>query len=183
MSHPRDVIIDSMQRTLVVLAYTQWCDEWDQADPYGCDGTARWLAGKGRKSKRPASAVSARGGCDWFDVAPAGPASFRADMAREAAVLYGRIEQAWGADPWLVLHWNGYDETSEEPGRDEMRNVLNMWGHYAIMSLVGHGVSWEDDHDTLTSAEYGGKGDAKEYTIPRFNIDTPYWPGKYPERE
>lgn len=152
---PDPTIINSMARTLFVLSYTDWCDTWDEAnDP----------------ERRPADAISARSGEDWFDVAPDGYVS--EDCARLAAVLYGRIWQAWGADPWLVLYWN--DHTGDTAAG---RRALHDWGHYAIMSLLGHGVCFEDVHDTLR----GPPSDPdREYEVPCLNIDVPVWPGRWP---
>ena len=71
----------------------------------------------------------------------------------EAAILYGRIAQAWGSEPWILV------SRAFEPGGPDKWSYkasavtdedCRLWGHYAVMSAVGHGVSWEDSHNALT---------------------------------
>ena len=141
------LILDSMERTLVVLAYMDWCDAWDSNDPRPT-------------GKRPTGAVSARGGEDWMDAAPVGSRAFRRRCTDRAAILYGQIAQAWGGKPYAALY-----QHDDKDARD--------WGHYAVMSAVGHGVAWGDDHDAL---EWKGV----EVKVRGVHIETPSWPGRYP---
>jgi|DEB19_MinimDraft_3_1074340.scaffolds.fasta_scaffold41218_4 hypothetical protein len=139
-------IIRSMARTLEVLSYTSWCDAWDEAnDP----------------DARPEKAVSAGPGDDWFDVAPEvdGP------WLQRATILYGRIEQAWGWAPWLVLVNNGIISMAD----------AEAWGHYAVVSALGHGVCWED-HFAPLMKQYK----AVSVTGTGIYICTPDYPGDYP---
>jgi hypothetical protein len=159
--NPTD-IIRSMARTLEVLAYTAWCDAWDEAGEDATDGDGRG---------RPDDCVSAGAGEDWFDVAPeieqGELEDYGVSWERDAAILYGRIWQAWGADPALVLHWNGHGGTESR----------EKWGHYAVMCAVGHGVAWEDTEDELhgalsdTSRTFTMLGRAGQ----KINIETPVW--------
>lgn len=151
----RTDIIRHMARTIEVLAYMSWCDEWDQADD---------------QASRPEDCVSAGPGEDWMNIAPEEDQSDLDDYGvswyREAAILYGRIWQAWGREPRLVLAANGIER---------MRDARD-WAHYAVMSAIGHGVCWEDDHDALSLPGVGDE-EIRFYTVPCFNLDTPEWPG------
>ncbi len=144
-------IIASMARTLEVCSYMSWCDTWDETDD---------------QTDRPEACVSAGSGEDWFDVAPERDASDLEDYGvsweRDAAILYGRIWQAWGVDPWLALANSGI------VSRDDARS----WGHYAVMSALGHGVSWEDSHDELWWANQ-----SVTVTDLNINLDVRQWPG------
>ncbi len=144
-------IIASMARTLEVMSYAAWCDLWDEADDH---------------TDRPEDCVSAGPGEDWFNVAPELDAGDLEDYGvsweRDAAILYGRIWQAWGVDPWLVLVNNGIVSL------DDARS----WGHYAVMSALGHGVSWEDRHPALE-----WRGLAITSWQSDIDIETREWPG------
>lgn len=154
----RNDIIRAMARTIEVLSYTDWCDAWDEADRDG-------------RGTRPEAAVSAGPGKDWFDVAPeTDDPGVREDWLIEAAILYGRIAQEWGTDPWSALFRAG--QLDEAP----------TWGHYAVMPAVGHGVSWEDDHEPLTYFDFA-KGQDVELTVRGIGFDVPLWPGRWPDDE
>lgn len=163
-TYTRADIIAAMARTLEVLSYMAWCDAWDEACSEDFEAA----------DDRPEGAVSAGAGENWHDIAPeldlgeleATGISWR----EEAAILYGRIWQAWGADPWLVLVNNGIKSSAGKNGAES-------WGHYAVMSAIGHGVSWEDSHDELVWVED---------VLPtvgalRFDLDiAPAWPDRWP---
>jgi hypothetical protein len=141
MPHPRDIVINSMARTLIVTAYAderERADEDDGDTENDADWNARWR-------ELPAAGP----GEDWMDVTPEGTADVQRRALIEAAILYGRIAQAWGAEPWLLVHH--YDDSDD---------AYQTWGHYAVMSALGHGVCWEDDHDTLRWPNEG-----KTYTV------------------
>lgn len=154
----RNDIIIAMARTIEVLSYTDWCDAWDEAERDG-------------RGTRPDAAVSAGPGEDWFDVAPeTDDPGVREDWLIAAAILYGRIAQEWGMDPWSALFNAGQlDEGTT-------------WGHYAVMSAVGHGVSWEDDHEPLTRYDFS-KGYDVELDAGCVGFDVPLWPGRWPDDE
>lgn len=82
----------------------------------------------------------------------------------EAAILYGRIAQAWGVDPFVVLAYHNDVTSSKDAKR---------WAHLAVMSVVGHGVSWEDDHGPLTWA-------GKPLSLDAAAVDIPDYPGEWP---
>lgn len=154
-TYDRSDIIGWMARTIEVLSYMAWCDAWDEADD---------------PENRPDDCVSAGPGEDWFDIAPMLDLGEQEDHGinwrEEAAVLYGRICGAWRGDPWLILANNNITS----------RKDAEKWAHLAIMSAVGHGVSWEDSHKTLTMGP-------TEFKVPRFHLDIPDYPGEWPEQE
>ncbi len=135
-------ILDSMADTLALLAFASACDECAEA------GVPHPHApGPGE---------------DYADgMARAGvPDGVRADAQRAAVLLYAAILAAPGGyDPApAVSRW--YYAPHDVPNRwwrrseDPLEAAARCWGHYAVMSAVGHGVSWEDDNEPLTRAEY-----------------------------
>lgn len=162
-TYNRADIIARMARTIEVLSYMAWCDAWDEACSEDFEAA----------DDRPEGAVSAGSGEDWFDVAPEFDLQEQEDYGiswhEEAAILYGRIRQAWGVEPWVVLRNNDID-----------RDAALDWAHYAVMTAAGHGVSWEDNHEPLlfAGAEVFVSGPPF-----RIDIDIPQWPGAYPAEE
>lgn len=136
--HPREQVIRSMARTLIVESFASWSDEnGEKAKPY-----------------------MARGGQDWMDTTPAMTSECQEAALIEAAVLYGAIKQAWGAEPWILLQ--GYADGAE------YEKYAKAWGHYAVMTCLGHGVAWEDSHTPLEDF-------SKSYTLlSRHNFDVPH---------
>jgi len=125
--HPREQIIRSMARTLIVESFASWAEKSENA--------------------AQAQAYQAKGGQDWMDTTPAMSPKCQEAALLEAAVLYGAIKQAWGTEPWILVHtYSGMDHDQD----------LKDWGHYAVMSCIGHGVCWEDSHTKLvfSGAEY-----------------------------
>ena len=122
--HPREQVIRAMSRTLIVTAWADWCEDEEQV-------------------KR--GVPTAHGGQDWMDFTPPMTAECQQAALIEAAVLYGSIKQAWGTEPWILVHH--YIEANSADEAETYR----IWGHYAVMSCLGHGVSWEDDHEKLQS--------------------------------
>lgn len=153
-TYNRSDIIGWMARTIEVLSYMAWCDAWDEADD---------------PKNRPDDCVSAGPGEDWFDIAPEMDQSdlddYGINWREDAAILYGCIAQAWGWGPWVVLTNNITSSKAAEA-----------WAHYAVMSLAGRGVSWEDSHEPLTMI-------GKTYKVPTFYLDIPDYPGEWPEQE
>lgn len=139
--HPREQIIRSMARTLIVESFASWSDENpERGEPY-----------------------MARGGQDWMDTTPAMSPACQEAALIEAAVLYGRIKQSWGTEPWILVHQHGGVH-----GGSRCEQDLKDWGHYAVMTCIGHGVAWEDDHKHLAT---GGKS----YTLlSQHNFDVPH---------
>ena len=159
-TYNRADLIAYMARTIEVLSYMAWCDAWDEAT--------------GTDQPRPEDCVSAGPGEDWFDVAPELDLGDQEDAGiswrEEAAILYGRVWQAWGGDPWAVLRDNGID-----------RDAALDWAHCAVMSAVGHGVSWEDDHEPLL---FAGAGVFVSGPPSRICLDVaPAWPDRWPAEE
>lgn len=115
-------LIDSMARTLFVCAYA------DQQESRAEDGLRAKLA---------------KGGEDWFDVAPKTPAIAR----DEALKLWGRIEER-NYNMFSLLYTaakaDGMDPNAFEFAWDE--EYVKSFGHYLVMGSLGHGVSWFDDH-------------------------------------
>lgn len=129
--HPREQVIRSMARTLIVESFASWADEnGEKAKPY-----------------------VAQGGQDWMDTTPAMTPECQEAALIEAAVLYGRVKQEWNNEPWILVqgHAGGEPYDSE----DDFRT----WGHYAVMTCLGHGVAWEDDRTHLSD------GHGKAYTL------------------
>lgn len=130
--HPREQVIRSMARTLIVESFASWCDEPGnaaQAEPY-----------------------RAAGGQDWMDTTPAMSPSCREAALIEAAVLYGRIKQSWGTEPWILVQGH-----TDKHGVSHAQDFKG-WGHYAVMTCIGHGVAWEDDREHLAAS-------GKSYTL------------------
>lgn len=124
--HPEEIMIRSMQRTLVVAAWASFVEENHKAlgrcHPMGCE-LMEWLPDV----------------CDHFD----------RESYRAAAILYGRIRQAWPYHPWVVLlHRLGRESLDPKYYR-----LLIDWSHYAVMEALGHGVSWADSNDPVTWQE------------------------------
>lgn len=178
--HPRTMIVNSMARTFYVLAYADWVDAWNDA---------------GNRPDRPAEAMRPAVGGNWQDYAPGDPAADFAALRRgchvasknmhaflarpewdnfmfflecieEAACLYGRIVQLWGADPWVVLQACGFDT-------DDARE---RWAHYAVLSCIGVGCCWEDDHEELT-----WDGTPRTLTEGIGDVEVPTWDGPWPD--
>lgn len=127
--HPREQVIRSMARTLVVTSFADWCDEEEQ-----------------RGKEIPGRAGPQQ---NWMNTAPEMSAACREAALIEAAVLYGRIKQAWFAEPWiLVQRYTDHAQFNTMGKRDGDKDLCT-WGHYAVMSCLGHGVCWEDDHAKL----------------------------------
>jgi hypothetical protein len=143
--HPREQVIRSMARTLIVESFASWADE------------------NGEKAKH----YTARGGQDWMDTTPAMSPECQEAALIEAAVLYGGIKHAWSSEPWILVQQHAKREGCGPNGE---RIALQLWGHYAVMTCLGHGVAWEDDHDVLQSP-----CDLKRYTLlSRHNFDVPH---------
>lgn len=154
-NYNRSDIITAMARTIEVLSYMAWCDAWDEADA---------------PDNRPEDCVSAGPGEDWHDIAPELDLGEQEDAGiswrDEAAILYGRLWQSWDVDPWLILASNGIVSSAD----------AEKWAHYAVMSLVGHWVSWEDDRDPLAWA-------GKPLSLDAVSVDVPDYPGEWPMTE
>lgn len=156
-TYNRSDIIGWMAYTIEVLSYMAWCDAWDEADD---------------PENRPDDCVSAGSGEDWFDIAPMLDLGEQEDHGinwrEEAAILYGRIAQAWGVDPFAVL-WHNSITSSKDAER---------WAHYAVMSAVGHGVCWEDSHEAL---HYSCRKVTVDIDLE--SDDIPSYPGEWPTTE
>lgn len=80
------------------------------------------------------------GGADYVDSSGETPPSYKF----EAAFLTGKIEHLNNksmADLYLqAIETDGIQDTDKN--RDD-------FGHYMVMESLGHGVSWEDDHETF----------------------------------
>ena len=140
--HPREVIIRAMTRMLIVESFADWAEEDENADA--------------------AEPYVARGGQDWMDTTPAMSPACQEAALIEAAILYGCIKQSWGMEPWVLVqrHADKHGASGDGDGRG--------WGSDAVMTCLGHGVAWEDDHPPLASL---GKtytlSSRHEYHVPR----------------
>lgn len=155
MTYNRSDLIGWMARTIEVLSYMAWCDAWDEE-------------GKGSPD-RPDDCLSAGPGEDWFYIAPELDLGEQEDCGinwrEDAAILYGHITQAWGVDPFAVLMGDNITSSKD----------AEAWAHYAVMSSVGYGVSWEDSHEALVWA-----GRPITLTGAKVYTNIPEYPGEWP---
>lgn len=114
------------------------------------------------------------------------PSDATAEAARAAAVrLYAAVVgAAHGYDPApAVVRWvdDPAGDTVARYWRDRAATVLEAtarcWGHYAAMSAIGHGVSWDDDLKPLRD-EYGAELDRPGYAL-RVYADDIDWTDAY----
>lgn len=114
-------LLVSMARTLWVMAYADTVEEQEH----------KW-------SEEP---PSAGGGEDWMDVAPDTP-----DVAFDhALMLLGHFESANRLN-WPIVVTAAFEPESLDVNDSE---ALDSFGHYLVMSCLGHGVSWEDNHPNV----------------------------------
>jgi len=139
-------ILDEMSSTFSMLAFANACDTCDEA------GTPH--------PHKP------RPGGNYSDHPE--PSDDTAEAARAAAVrLYAAVlDAAEGYDPAPAIVWWVEDpagDTVARYWRNKAATVLEAtarcWGHYAVMSAIGHGVSWDDDNAPLKMAQYAVQWD------------------------
>lgn len=111
----------SMARTLWVLAYADCVEEEEHT----------W-------SQDP---LIASIGEDWMNVAPETPQE-AFDMA---FMLLGHFEAA-NKTSWPCIVAKAFEPEGLNINDSKL---LDSFGHYAVMSCLGHGVSWEDDHEDV----------------------------------
>lgn len=163
-------VLDEMADTFYVLAFLNACDACSDA------GT-------------PHPYAPGPGGS--YDECAAGapePEGLRAECERRAVALYAGILQTqggydpapalvrWVADGNRTTTW-WQDKTDDRAGRRTLRDLdteaaARCWGHYAVMSAVGHGVSWGDDHEPLTTEDGEDLLSVGQLHVP---AETPEW--------
>jgi hypothetical protein len=139
-------ILDEMASTFLMLAFANACDT--------CDEAARHAPGLAPHPDKP------RPGGNYADHPE--PSDDTAEAARAAAArLYAAVLGAPdGYDPapaivrWVErdrvnVYWYAGRKGPTEP-------AARCWGHNAVMSAIGHGVSWDDDNAPLRD-EHGGE--------------------------
>ena len=139
-------ILEEMTDTFTMLAFANACDECDDA------GT-------------PHPGKPGPGG-NFADYPEPGE-GVRAEAQAAAVRLYARILAAPGGyDPApSLVEWCKVNEPPRywcakygdaRPVVGEYRYTeaaARCWGHYAVMSAIGHGVCWEDDNAPLTGED------------------------------
>jgi hypothetical protein len=78
------------------------------------------------------------GGADYMDAAGATPKSFSC----EAAFLSGTLEHLNNETMGQM-----YIRALSESGLEDSEELRSNFGHYIVMEALGHGVSWNDDHN------------------------------------
>lgn len=111
-------LLESMARTLFVMAYADHCDEC-----LGCERCPD-RAGPGE---------------DWFDVAPPGPFRYR----RAALRLLHRVEGALNAGRSLP---GAVTRAFDAAGVHRRSPTVADLGFCLAMEALGTGVAWTDDH-------------------------------------
>ena len=138
-------ILEGMARAIWVNAYAARSDEeqgWPEKD---------------HRLRR------AGAGEDWNDVAPSTPlrAYLEARSWMDALVQANRKPELYTACAWQLFgramaaeepgkvkadDYRALNELNEDAGRLNRYMAADAFGHYMAMQMMGHGVSWFDDH-------------------------------------
>ena len=153
-AHPDDIdirehlrvatwILDEMADTFLMLAFANACDACDEAGTPHPDKPRP--GGKYSDHPEPSDQVAE---------------AARAAAARLYAAVLGAPD---GYDPApAIVRWveDPAGDTVARWWREKAGTVLEAtarcWGHNAVMSAIGHGVSWDDDNAPLRD-EHGGE--------------------------
>ena len=155
-----NAIVRAMTDTLLVLAYAQWCDEWDEVVQ---DNGAE-------HPDRPEDCITPGPREDYADYARLPDLSDEeiGEFRTAALTLYVRVSGEIGVDLAALAVENGLSENDAES-----------LGYYVVMAAVGHGVAWTDSRAPLTRSAPNGA--AVEVTLPCLHYTIPTWPGRFPE--
>jgi hypothetical protein len=145
----KQVILDEMADTLFVLCWANYADE---------NHLSR--SGQNYRDYMPTPA-------DWL----------KEEATNKAADMYAHIETLWQEqthNPYLdvvdlIATW------ANKHGEDIMP-TLKRWASDAVMSGVGHGVSWEDDHDPILALDHA-TGQVIEVEVRSFTEELYGWEG------
>jgi hypothetical protein len=101
---------------------------------------------------------------------------FRSEAYHLGERMYAAIREKWQAEtgnvfvePWACLV--GWVIRNDELGRFDQ--FLKKWAHYAVMSAIGSGVSWEDDNTPLQALNMSSE--LVEVEIRGLNFEIPEW--------
>lgn len=131
-------ILDEMASTFRMRAFANACDTCDEA------GTPH--------PDKP------RPGGNYSDH-PEPSDAVREDARAAAVRLYAAVLAAPGGyDPApALIRWVAVNDPShywaKRYGYTTPEAAARCWGHYAVMSAIGHGVSWDDDNEPLTGED------------------------------
>ena len=121
----RQDAIDSMVRTLWVLAWADHIEEYPDSEL--------------------AQEAGSLAGVDIMEVAPDEiPVHLKEEADGIANGVYEGMKKAWGVEPWEAVV-----ETAKWRQRDDPDAYLNNWAHYTLMEALGHGVGWSDHEEPI----------------------------------